>query len=362
MITIQETIMPFETSELQAYLPSAALKTEASQALKDALFEYKQLFYGLRVLMWHQRDKRGIFTEALSKGELNCFKIAPGVRDENGNYTKDEWDWDGVNRYLWQSFSERFEAAFSLEQQARNFKDIKQAIYQLCEYALTHYGHQLICIEDETPNLQDINFDVVHKGIRIQLTRLHDDCYTLQLSREEAMLALTLERVEQNWEAQITATVITATGKQAKEIARMWNWAAEISLRFTEFLANPEAFLQMETAGAKARNIQRMRHALLKLNKDDYERKKAQQQQPDSNSLPFASAPETQTGSQTRSSDTRVEANPYEKLAGPVKIIQLSAQELSTPHLSAKERRRNQLEEAQAWLEANAHHIPELIE
>ncbi|PSB00482.1 hypothetical protein C7B64_23255 [Merismopedia glauca CCAP 1448/3] len=128
----------------------AKLAQQAEYELKKSIYLYKQLFYGLRLVAWKNRDKKATFYEALAAGELDQFKMAPGHRDDSdagdGRYTKSEWDYDRLNAYMWNRFRERFDEAFALEtiQSLKTCKDIQTAINELLEFALDNWKDAII--------------------------------------------------------------------------------------------------------------------------------------------------------------------------------------------------------------------------
>jgi hypothetical protein len=152
------------------------LAQEAKQIIGQELYTYKQLFYGLRALAWQERNKKAIFTEAWEAGELNQFKIAPGRRTSNGFYSKDEWDYDSLNLYLWQRFAERFEDAFNLENVStlKTYKDIKTCTEMLLTFALENYGEKflgdLLLDEEDDPKAHRENLNLM-KELLLEINR-----------------------------------------------------------------------------------------------------------------------------------------------------------------------------------------------
>lgn len=134
------------------------LAQEAKQIIGQELYTYKQLFYGLRSLAWKTRNKKAIFSEAWYAGELEQFKIAPGRRMSDGSYSKDEFDYEALNLYLWKRFAERFDEAFDIEKVStlKTYKDVKACIDALLNFALENWGQYLLgdqlLDEEDDPN------------------------------------------------------------------------------------------------------------------------------------------------------------------------------------------------------------------
>ena len=160
---------------LRAYNPKVGekirLSAEAQKIMSELIYTYKQLFYGLRRVVWVNRDKKAVFFEALASGELEEFKIAPGRRLPDGSYSRGEWDYDGLNLYLWQSFTERFEEAFSIEKisEIKTVKDISECTKQLLEFTLENWGElllkgQLLDAEDE-PEAHQRNLELMKQKL-----------------------------------------------------------------------------------------------------------------------------------------------------------------------------------------------------
>ncbi len=160
---------------LRAYNPKVGekirLSAEAQKIMSELIYTYKQLFYGLRRVVWVNRDKKAVFFEALASGELEEFKIAPGRRLPDGSYSRGEWDYDGLNLYLWQSFTERFEEAFSIEKisELKTVKDISECTKQLLEFTLENWGElllkgQLLDAEDE-PEAHQRNLELMKQKL-----------------------------------------------------------------------------------------------------------------------------------------------------------------------------------------------------
>lgn len=156
----------------------ARLSYEAQKVIAETIYLYKQLFYGLRRLAWMTRDKKAIFYEALSNGELDQFKIAPGRRLSDGSYSPDEWDYDALNLYLWQRFVERFNEAFDIEkvQELKSMKDLSKCISILLDFALDNWGEYLLkerlLDEEEDPKNRKVNLDLMKEQL-LEINKNH---------------------------------------------------------------------------------------------------------------------------------------------------------------------------------------------
>jgi hypothetical protein len=277
------------TKELGLYAPktneAAALKQEASKSLNEAIFTYKQLFYGLRDIAWKNRDKKAVFFEALSAGELDQFKMAPGTRNDEGHYTQSEWDFDRLNAYLWQRFSQRFDAAFGIEniQQLGTLKDIANATRELLEVALDNWGASLLgTLEAEEAPLPigagvtrcDITLP---NGIRIVGSFLSSVRHISLTAPSCPQVTIKQQRGELSWKGGITLDPTQSmSSKTSALLAQMLELASRINVGIKDFMANPDVFLGLESAEAHNRNIERIKARILEINKANYERRKAE--------------------------------------------------------------------------------------
>ena len=179
-------------SQLGIYAPKAsekaAIGAEAQTVIKDALSTYKKLYYGLRQTAWQNRDKRASFMDAKSKGELEQFIIAPGCRQEDGSYSKDEWDYEQLNKYLWERFCTHFEDTFGLEriQELTKLKDLLAVTEELLGVALDEWGHRILeRIEDESwESLDSVPLYTIDlpNGIRIEADFRNPNKRTIAIS------------------------------------------------------------------------------------------------------------------------------------------------------------------------------------
>ena len=126
--------------------PDLRAKKEAEKALNQAIWKYKNLYYGLQHLIYNFSEYKDVFQEAVSFGELVEFKLAPGTRAQNGSYTKDEINWPEVNKYMKTRFYNRFKEAFSLEQieGLKSYKQIVKAQEELVMFAYLELGEHLL--------------------------------------------------------------------------------------------------------------------------------------------------------------------------------------------------------------------------
>lgn len=279
-------------NELGLYAPKTnervALAAEAQKYIAQAIYTYKQLFYGLRSIAWSARDKQGTFYEALTNGELDQFKIAPGHRATDGSYTKDEWDYDRLNAYMWNRFRERFDAAFDLEKIAelKTLKDLKQATDELLEFALTNWGKAIL---GDNALLEEPRVEPIGKGVTRCKLEYEGIAIAGSFQPEERILSLTVKdlpeviirqtRATSSWKGDIHfdpfGQVVRMNSKKAELFSRVLALAARLNLGINEFMADPEGFLGIESAKSRQRALQRVKERLLEINRDNYERRKA---------------------------------------------------------------------------------------
>lgn len=279
------------TNELGLYAPKTnekiKLSQEAQKYIAEAIFNYKQLFYGLRLIAWKCRDKRATFYEALTNGELDQFKVAPGHRDNDGSYTKSEWDYDRLNAYMWNRFRERFDAAFNLEiiAELKTLKDIKKATDELLEFALTNWGHDLL--GDKL--LKDVDrVEPIGQGVTRCTLEYQGISITGQFSDTERTITLSAKGVPEviihqtkgatSWKGGIHFDTfghpVTLNSQKASLFSQMLELASRLNVGIKEFMANPEGFLGIESAKAHKRNLELIKDALLIVNQDAYEKRK----------------------------------------------------------------------------------------
>jgi hypothetical protein len=288
---LEVKIMTFiQTAQLGIYAPksneSAKLAQEANKEINHAIFNYKQLFYGLRLVAWKYRDKQATFFDALSNGELDQFKVAPGHRANDGSYTKSEWNYDQLNAYMWNRFRERFDGAFNLEQiqELTKLKDIYQATDELLEFVLTNWSDKLLGNKrQEEEKVYSIGAGVTSCKLEINnisiIGKFQDNERIITLkSKDLPEVVVRQTKGETSWKGGVTIETSNTTmnSKQAETFSQMMNLAAKINVGIKEFMANPEGFLGIESKQAHKRNLQLIKEALLEINKDSYERRKTE--------------------------------------------------------------------------------------
>jgi hypothetical protein len=279
-------------AELGLYAPKTnervALAAEAQKCITQAIYAYKQLFYGLRSIAWNERDKRATFYDALANGELDQFKIAPGHRASDGSYTKDEWDYDRLNAYMWNRFRERFDAAFDLEKIAelKTLKDIKKATDELLEFALTNWGEAILGDND---HLEESRIEPIGKGVTRCKLEYEGILISGSFQTEERILTLSVQglpeviirhfRRADSWKGNIHfdpfGQVVEMNSQKAELFSRILALAARLNLGINEFMSDPEGFLGIESVKTRQRALQRIKERLLEINQDHYERRKA---------------------------------------------------------------------------------------
>lgn len=284
-------------TELGLYAPKTnervALAAEAQKCITQAIYTYKQLFYGLRSIAWSARDKRATFYDALTNGELDQFKIAPGHRACDGSYTKDEWDYDRLNAYMWNRFRERFDAAFDLEKisELKTLKDLKRATDELLEFALTNWGEAIL---GDNHYLEKPRVEPIGKGVTRCKLEYQGILIAGSFQQEERILSLTVKdlpeviirhvRGADSWKGNIHfdpfGQVVEMNSRKAELFGQILTLAARLNLGINEFMADPEGFLGIESAKSRQRALQRVKQRLLEINQDNYERRKAEADDP----------------------------------------------------------------------------------
>lgn len=279
-----------QTAQLGIYAPksneSAKLAQEANKAINQAIFHYKQLFYGLRLVVWKYRDKQATFFDALSNGELDQFKVAPGHRADDGSYTKSEWNYDQLNAYMWNRFRERFDSAFNLEQiqELTKLKDVYQATDELLEFALTNWSDKLLGDKrQEEEKVYSIGVGVTSCKLEINgisiIGKFQDNERVITLSSKNLPEVVVRQtKGEASWQGGVAIETgnLIINSKQAETFSKMLDLAAKINVGIKEFMANPEGFLGIESKQAHQRNLQLIKEVLLAINKDSYERRKTE--------------------------------------------------------------------------------------
>ncbi|MBW4622358.1 MAG: hypothetical protein KME17_23760 [Cyanosarcina radialis HA8281-LM2] len=286
-----------QPDELGLYAPASARKAqiakEGEYAIKQAIFTYKQLFYGLRLVAWKNRDKAATFYEALSKGELDQFKVAPGYRDDtqagDGRYTKSEWDYDRLNAYMWNRFRERFDAAFNLEaiQTLKTYKDLNTATTELLEFALANWGDYLLGERAEVENSPMALAPGMKLKLEIDGIYITGSCqkdarrfYITAKNFDLPVVEFSQFLLDGRWKTSIGTQHpggrLALTAEKAAVQGEMMLLASRLARDTESFMANPEGFLGIESAQAHTNNLNLVKARLLEINQNHYERKKAE--------------------------------------------------------------------------------------
>lgn len=269
----------------------AKLAQQAEYELKKSIYLYKQLFYGLRLVAWSNRDKKATFYEALAAGELDQFKMAPGYRDDSevgdGRYTKSEWDYDRLNAYMWNRFRERFDEAFGLEciESLKTCKDIQQAIDELLEFALDNWREAIIGSmgrDEVKPSAiaanMKLNFEI--DGVLITGNFQRSDRH---INLKSQRFNLPILKISQTLTDGKWTTVSGTEGSgeclnadSAKAYGEMLILMSRIAQDTDEFMANPEGFLGIESMKARKYNLNLVKQQLLDINQRNYDKKQAE--------------------------------------------------------------------------------------
>lgn len=275
-------------SKLGIYVPKAsekaAISAEAQATIKDAIATYKKLYYGLRQVAWLHRDKRAAFMDAKSKGELDQFIIAPGCRQEDGSYSKDEWDYNSLNKYLWERFCTHFEDTFGLDRipDLTKLKDLAAVTEELLSVGLDEWGSQILereRIEDESvESLEGIHryAGELPNGTRIDADFRNPNKRAIAISAPQFSnvpdVMIEQVRGDSCWQGRIyfdATGVATLTSKSAKILGEMLELAAKLNSGIKEFIAAPDFCLGLESSRARKRNLQRVKERLLEINENN---------------------------------------------------------------------------------------------
>lgn len=349
-------------SSLGIYGPKASEKAvigaEAQGIVRDALSTYKKLYYGLRQVAWQNRDKRASFMDAKSKGELEQFIIAPGCRQEDGSYSKDEWDYQPLNKHLWERFSNHFEDTFGLDriQDLTKLKDLLAVTEELLGVALDEWGHRILeRIEDESlESLEGIPRYTgdLKSGIRIEADFRNPNKRTIVISAPKFSnipdVLVEQMRGDTCWQGRIyfdTTGVTALTSKSAKLLGEMLELAAKVNSGIKEFIAAPDFFLDLESAQARKRNLQQVKARLIEIN----ENKLTQRQ---------VEAPEKQATRRINEAiDAAENADPeeFEEARHQANRVKAQNPQPQQPQPRKLKRRAATLDEAAEWMERNTH-------
>lgn len=348
-------------SQLGIYAPKAsekaAIGVEAQTVIKDALSTYKKLYYGLRQVAWNNRDKRASFMDAKSKGELEQFILAPGCRQEDGSYSRDEWDYQQLNKYLWERFCTHFEDTFGLEriQELTKLKDLLAVTEELLSVALDEWGNRILeRIESESlESLEGVPRYTgdLNSGIRIEADFRNPNKRTIAISAPQFSnipdVLVEQMRGDTCWQGRIyfDATGVAAlTSKSAKLLGEMLELAAKVNAGIKEFIAAPDFFLGLESAQARSRNLQRVKARLMEIN----ENKLTQRQ---------VEAPQKQATRRINEAiDAAENAEPeeFEEARHQANRIKAQNPQPQQPQPGKLKRRAATLDEVAEWMERNA--------
>lgn len=348
-------------SQLGIYAPKAsekaAIGAEAQGIVKDALSTYKKLYYGLRQTAWQNRDKRASFMDAKSKGELEQFIIAPGCRQEDGSYSKDEWDYQQLNKYLWERFSTHFEDTFGLEriQDLTKLKDLLAVTEELLSVALDEWGHRILeRIEDESlESLEGVPRYTgdLKSGIRIEADFRNPNKRAIAISAPHFSnipdVLVEQTRGDTCWQGRIyfdTTGVAALTSKSAKLLGEMLELAAKVNAGIKEFIAAPDLFLDLESAQARKRNLQQVKARLIEINENNLTKKQVE-------------APQQQATRRINEAiDAAENAEPeeFENARNQANRIKAENPQPQQPQPRQLKRRAATLDEVAEWMERNA--------
>lgn len=349
-------------SSLGIYAPKASEKAvigaEAQGIVRDALSTYKKLYYGLRQVAWQNRDKRASFMDAKSKGELEQFIIAPGCRQDDGSYSKDEWDYQPLNKHLWERFSTHFEDTFGLDriQELTKLKDLLAVTEELLGVALDEWGNRILeRIEDESSesleNIARYTGDL-KSGIRIEADFRNPNKRTIVISAPEFSnipdVLVEQMRGDTCWQGRIyfdTTGVTALTSKSGKLLGEMLELAAKVNSGIKEFIQAPDFFLDLESAQARKRNLQQVKARLIEIN----ENKLTQRQ---------VEAPEKQATRRINEAiDAAENAEPeeFEEARNQANRIKAENPQQQQPQPGKVKRRAATLDEVAEWMERNTH-------
>ena len=348
-------------SQLGIYAPKAsekaAIGAEAQTIIKEALSTYKKLYYGLRQVAWQHRDKRASFMDAKSKGELEQFIIAPGCRNEDGSYSKDEWDYQALNKHLWERFCTHFEDTFGLDriQDLTKLKDLLAVTEELLSVALDEWGHRILeRIESESlESLEGVpryTTDLPN-SIRIEADFRNPNKRTIAISAPKFsnIPDVLVEQVRGDtcWQGRIyfdMTGVAALTSKSAKLLGEMLELAAKVNAGIKEFIAAPDFFLDLESAQARKRNLQRVKERLIEINENNLTKKQVE-------------APEKQATrriNEAIDAAENVEPEEFEQARNQANRIKAQNPQHQQPQPGKLKRRAATLNEVTEWMERNA--------
>ncbi len=269
--------------------PDFHAKKEAENALNQAIWKYKNLYYGLQHLIYNFSEYKDVFQEAVSFGELVEFKLAPGNRAQNGAYTKDEINWVEVNKYMKTRFYNRFKEAFSLEQieGLKSYKQIVKAQEELIMFAYLELGEHLLGNKfEQVRSIEENKKPYLFYDGDIKIS-VRASAKTRRIVIDTSDLAIpeiiVMQRLfDDGWRSKITFDSMGITelnGSQACTFSKMMEIAARINANMQDFFNNPEGFLQIESHELIKRNLSLITQKLLEINQAQWERRKANQKE-----------------------------------------------------------------------------------
>ncbi|MEM1370518.1 MAG: hypothetical protein AAGG02_21485 [Cyanobacteria bacterium P01_H01_bin.15] len=118
--------MALNTNALSSTFRIGTVRQREEQA---AFRKWQACFYTIRHLLW-SHSKGSIFREAVENGIIE--PVAPGVREESGNWQQSEYDQDDIRdlyKEAWEQFTAEFDAAF-----------VNAGQEELVSYSETHLG------------------------------------------------------------------------------------------------------------------------------------------------------------------------------------------------------------------------------
>lgn len=268
-------------NKLGIYAPksneTADLAAKAEKELKQAFYDFKKIYFGSRQIAWKYRNAKGIFWEAMQNGELDEFKIAQGRRNSDGTYSKDEWNGNALNAYLWQRFCQSWESAMSLEhaENLKSYKDLKQAELELIEFVYENWGEKLLANyipkADSLSEIGNFRYELDHITVKGKFTKERREI-TLSASGLSQILVCQTKR-ETSWKGGIhcnfESNSLSLNSSQAQIFGEMMALAGRLNVGIKEFMQDPEKFLEIESAKQRNLLLRHLKQVIIQMN-DDY--------------------------------------------------------------------------------------------
>jgi hypothetical protein len=285
---------------------------------------------------------------------LAAFLLAPGCRQEDGSYSRDEWDYSRLNKYLWERFCSHFEDTFGLEriQELTTLKDLRAVTEELLGVALDEWGNRILeRREDESLESLDsvprYTTDLPN-GIRIDADFRNPNKRTIVISAPKFNISVLVEQVRGDtcWQGRIyfdTTGVTALTSKSAKLLGEMLELGAKVNSGIKEFIAAPDFFLGLESAQARKRNLERVKARLIQINEDNLAKHQAE-------------GPEQQATRRINEAIDAEEAEPedFEDARNQANRIKAENPKPQQPQPGKLKRRAATLDEVSEWMERNA--------